>query len=286
MPRLKPNSRKLQDRPSERTLLIRRARRGLKPLVLMVLTAAVLLVMVLGWRTVVTHPHDRMRKAVASSLGDLGFRVRHVVIDGAITTPKPAIEAALGLRDGLPIFDVAPRRAARTLEQLGVVRQAVVERLLPGTVKIRIDERAPAGIWQRPDHGFALIGSDGSVIQPRGGTAAHARDPGLLLFVGAQAPAHAATLIALLQSHAAIGAAVIAAEWIDNSRWNLILRDHAIIELPAQHLNDALAVLHHADTKIALLDRPVRLIDLRQPDRLIVKPYAQPATTTIKPKHS
>lgn len=286
MPRLAPGNRKLQDRPSERTLLIRRVRRGLKPLVLMALTGVILLAAVIGWRNVVSQPHSQTRKAIASSLGDLGFRVRHVVIDGAITTPKPAIEAALGLREGLPIFDVAPRRAARTLEQLGVVRQAVVERLLPGTVKIRIDERAPAGIWQRPDHGFALIGTDGSVIQPRGGTAAHARDPGLLLFVGAQAPAHAATLMALLQTHAVIGAAVIAAEWIDNSRWNLILRDHATIELPSEHLNDALAILHQADTKIALLDRPVRLIDLRQRNRLIVKPYAQATTTIIKSKHS
>lgn len=286
MPRVKPKSRKIQDRPSERTLMMRRARRVLKPAALLMLVGSLVLAVPIGWRLVAGRPHRGIRQTLVSTLGNMGFRVRHVVIDGAITTPKPAIEAALGLRDGMPIFDVAPGRAARKLEQLGVVRQAVVERLLPATVQIRIDERAPAGIWQRPDHGFALIGTDGSVIEARGGTAAHARDPGLLLFVGTQAPAHAGALLALLQRHATIGAAVIAAEWIDNLRWNLVLRDHAVVELPSRHLNAALAVLHRADDKISLLDRPVRMIDLRLHDRLIVRPYAQPASATIKPKHS
>jgi cell division protein FtsQ len=108
----------------------------------------------------------------------------------------------------------------------------------------------------------------------------------LLLFVGTQAPAHAGALLALLQRHATIGAAVIAAEWIDNLRWNLILRDHTVVELPSQRLNAALAVLHRADDKISLLDRPVRMIDLRLHDRLIVKPYAQSPSATIKSKHS
>ncbi len=286
MPRMKPKSRKIQDRPSERTLLMRRARRVLKPVALLTLGGSLLLALPIGWRMIAGGSHNVMRQAAIVTLADMGFRVRHVVIDGAITTPKPAIEAALGLRDGMPIFDVTPSRSARTLEQLGVVRQAVVERLLPATVRIRIDERAPAGIWQRPDHGFALIGTDGSVIEARGGTAAHARDPGLLLFVGAQAPAHAGALLTLLQRHAAIGAAVIAAEWIDNLRWNLILRDHAVVELPSRHVNAALALLHRANDKIAILNRPVRMIDLRLHDRLIVKPYVQPAATTIKPKHS
>jgi cell division protein FtsQ len=283
---MKPKGRKIQDRPSERTLLMRRARRVLKPLALVMLGGSLLLALPIGWRMLAQGSHNVMRRATIVTLADMGFRVRHVVIDGAITTPKPAIEAALGLRDGMPIFDVAPSRSARTLEQLGVVRQAVVERLLPSTVRIRIDEREPAGIWQRPDHGFALIGTDGSVIEARGGTAAHTHDPGLLLFVGAQAPAHAGALLTLLQRHAVIGAAVIAAEWIDNLRWNLILRDHTVIELPSRHVNAALALLHQANDKIAILNRPVRTIDLRLHDRLIVRPYVKPAAATIKPKHS
>jgi cell division protein FtsQ len=174
---------------------------------------------------------------------------------------------------GMPILAVSPEAAAARIEALGMVRDAVVERRLPDTIVVNVTERRPLAIWQRPDGHFALIGTSGAVLTDQDAGAAHAQSPALKLLVGAGAPDHAQDLLDLLAKFPAVDAKVIAAERIDRLRWNLILRDHTVVELPDEHAERALAVLMQADDRIRLLDRPVRTIDLRLADRLVVRPY-------------
>ncbi len=279
MSRVKPtprrsNRKKMQDRPSLQTLLLRRARRALRPfgfatLLALFMSGAVLLGQVLVRTAVATA-----RSTGTAWMADMGFRVRHVTVSGMIQTPKTVIEAMTNVHPGMPIFAVSPRAVAVKLEQSNVVQAAVVERLLPDTIRIAIDERTPIAIWQRPDHHFALIGTNGEIIRDRGGIAAYARDPQLLMVVGHGAPKQTKALLEKLDDYPNIRKFVIAAEWIDVLRWNLILKNHTVVRLPAKHVNAALKILETAQTRIALLNRPVQTIDLRLPDRLIVLPYA------------
>lgn len=272
MPRVKSRKPKLQDRPSARTLLLRRLRKSGRPAMIAAAVVLAIVIVPLGVRGI-AGLYGPLHRAAAAALAWGGFRVEHVEIMGNGGVPRAEIEQALDVNPGTPILDVSPAAAARRIVALGAVRSAVVERLLPDTIRVRIAERRPIAIWQAPDGRFALIGADGSVLAGRDAGAARAHDPNLKLLVGAGAPAHAAALLALLRQYPDVAKRVAAAERIDDLRWNLILRDHATVQLPDRHAAAAMAVLMRAEARIRLLERPVRSIDLRLADRLVVRPY-------------
>src|SRR3546814_21045357 len=77
--------------------------------------------------------------------------------------PYTTLVRALGLETGRPILAVDPAAARAALEALPWVASASVERQLPGTVYIRLTERAPLALWQ--DQGvIQVIDRDGAVI--------------------------------------------------------------------------------------------------------------------------
>lgn len=274
MPRVKPRKQRVQDRPSPRRLLLRRLRKAGRPLLLAGVVALAVAMVPLGLRGVAGLAGP-MRAMAAGVAADAGFRVVNIELRGVTPAARRAIEQALGVYAGTPILAVSPAAVAARIEALGMVRSAVVERRLPDTLVVTVTERRPLAIWQQADGHFALIGTSGAVLSGRSAGAARAHDPKLKLLVGAGAPDHAQDLLDLLAKFPAVDAKVVAAERIDHLRWNLILRDHTVVELPDEHAARALAVLMQADERIKLLDRPVRTIDLRLADRLVVRPYPQ-----------
>lgn len=272
MPRVKSRKPKIQDRPSARTLLVRRIRKSGRLVWVVGLLVALIVAVPLGLRGargLIAPLHD----AAAHGLAAAGFRIEHVEISGATTTPRAAVLRALDVAHGTPILDFSPAAASARIARLGAVRSAVVERLLPDTLRVTVIERRPVAIWQEPDGRFALIGPDGSVLSDHDAAAARADNPDLPLLVGAGVPAHAKALLALLTAYPAVAKHVVAAERIDNLRWNLLLADHATVKLPDEHARAAMARLMVAEDRVRLLERPVRTIDLRLADRLVVRPY-------------
>jgi cell division protein FtsQ len=271
-----------QDRLTARKLFFRRVRRSLRPgLWLMGVVCVVVLVSEV-FRALpavgpVISPAGTFRHGFASAASVLGFRVQKIEVLGADTTPLPLIDAALGVAPGEPSFGFSLRAAAARIEALGPVQTATVQRALPGTIIVTVTERAPYAIWQTQAAGgaakFVLIDKAGNVIADQDAAAAKRRDPALLLLVGQDAPQCAAALMAELQAQKTVFSRVVAAERIDGLRWNLTLRDGAVVKLPADDAPTALAQLAGLQSSMALLDRPVEWIDLRQPDKLVVHPY-------------
>src|SRR3546814_10770851 len=72
--------------------------------------------------------------------------------------PYTTLVRALGLETGRPILAVDPAAARAALEALPWVASASVERQLPGTVYIRLTERAPLALWQ--DQGVIQVRSE------------------------------------------------------------------------------------------------------------------------------
>jgi cell division protein FtsQ len=115
------------------------------------------------------------------------------------------------------------------------------------------------------------------VITNQDAALAKRREPSLLLLSGSDAPQFAATLLAELKTVPVVMAHVSAAQRVDGLRWNLILKDQTVVKLPSDDEAAAIGQLAALQDSMQLLDRPVEDIDLRQPGRLVVRPYA-PAT--------
>ena len=203
---------------------------------------------------------------ILDGTGRLGLAVADVKVEGREATDRDTILAALGAAPGAPILGVSPARAKERLEKLPWVRSAVVERRFPDTLYVRLVERKPLALWQ---HGgkLDLLDRDGTVI-PVGHLDRFVKLP---LVVGEHAANHAAKLLDILATEPDLAARVSAAIRVGDRRWNLRIDNAIDVLLPADSPASAWAELANLERSSAILKRDVQVVDVRLPDRLVVR---------------
>lgn len=200
-----------------------------------------------------------------------GFAVADVQVQGRRRTPPAAILDALGTRRGTPILAIDPATAKGRLEALPWVRSASVERLFPDTLYVHLAEREPFAIWQQ-DGKLVLIDRSGHPI-----TDEHLeRFPGLKVLVGQDAPKNAAALIEMLDAEPTLARRVVAAVRVGGRRWNLRMDNGIDVELPEKDPAEAWAQLAAIERRSGVLARDIEAIDLRLPDRLVIRTVPDP----------
>ncbi len=195
-----------------------------------------------------------------------GFEVRHVLVSGRSKTDRQTLVEALGIEIGEAIFAIDLEAARARVTSLTWVRDASIRRRVPDTVVIELVERRPLAIWQHQGELF-VVDSVGEVI----GGAQPEDHSGLFLVVGPGAPAAAADLLAVLGLTPDLAPRVLAAVRIGQRRWKLHLDGGIDIHLPEDGVQEAWLALAGMDKSSGLLSRDVMTIDLRLPDRLVVR---------------
>ena len=269
MPRVTRSPRNsVKDRPGRLKLLLRRQKRLLRPAGWGVFAALVVLLGVIAIHSAAPGGTlATLRERLGGATAFAGLRVTDVVIEGRANTPEPLLRAALGVSIGDPILGFSVEMARQRVETLSWVEHATVERRLPSTVVVFLQERRPFAIWQNQGK-FALIDRTGQLVANQ--NVAEFRQ--LPLVVGPGAPAAAATLIDALSDRPDLQKRIIAAVRVGERRWNLHLNNGADVMLPEGHEIAALDRLMQLQQQHALLDRPLAAIDLRLGDRLVLRP--------------
>jgi cell division protein FtsQ len=216
-----------------------------------------------GW---VAQRMTALGNGFMNATADAGLRVADVVVSGRARADADEILAALDLKRGSPILSVDVAAARTRIEAIGWIASAEIARRLPDVIFVRVVEREPLAIWQH-DSETALVDRQGKIIQ-KSGLDAFAAFP---LIVGEGAPERAAQLIDLLQAYPAVADATEAAIRVSDRRWNLRLRTGIDVRLPEKNISTALDRLEEFQREHALFDRDVIAVDLRVPDRLIVR---------------
>lgn len=220
---------------------------------------------------------ERLAQGLLGWTAGLGLKVEDVLVVGRKRTDPEEILQVLQVDRGLPMLGFDPHEAQARLEGLPWVASAEVERRLPGLVFVRLEERQPMALWQL-DRKFSVIDRAGIVI--RGARAERFGD--LPLVVGPGAPEHAAALLKLMHREPELQSQVVAATRVGERRWNLLLSDDIEVKLPEEGAAQAWALLADLVREHGLLARDITQIDLRLPDRMIVRgrPQAAPETDT------
>jgi cell division protein FtsQ len=209
---------------------------------------------------------DRTADKLLGASALLGLTVSDIEVEGRETTDRETILAALAAGPGTPILAVNPARAKAQLEALPWVHHAVVERRVPGTLYVRLVERKPLALWQ---HGgrIELIDRDGGVI-PVTRLDQFAKLP---MVVGDGAATHAAELISMLATQPDLAARITAAIRVGDRRWDLRIDNAIDVLLPADDPEGAWSRLASLERSTTILKREVQTIDLRLPDRLVLR---------------
>ncbi len=268
-------------RPSGFKLFLRRQKVLLRPVLLGLTGLVACGLIVVG--VLAADPAARLRGLASAISGTgIGFTVQEIRVEGRDYTPREVFETALGVRRGDATLGFSPAEARTRLEASAWIETAHVERRLPGTIIVRITERRAFAVWQR-DGRFSIIDREGHVMQSE-----HLGAFGPLpLVVGAGANEAAAAMIDLLRTQPTLAGRVEAAVRVSERRWNLRLLNGADIMLPEGHEAAALTRLAELHARERILDRPVAAIDMRLPDRLVVRmqttaPTPPPATTPVR----
>jgi cell division protein FtsQ len=215
----------------------------------------------------VERQYDAAVDGLYAASADVGLRLANVHVIGRTRTERAEILEAVALQQGEPILALDLYAARERLEALPWVMEATVERRLPDLVYVTLVERKAMAIWQL-DGSLSVVDQAGEVIPD-----AKAEDfAGLPLIVGPGAAAAAEGLFVLFATDPELATRVSAAVRVGERRWNLRIEPGIDVRLPEEGAVEAWQMLGRLDRENGLLSRDVVVIDLRQPDRLLVRP--------------
>ena len=274
---------KEQGRPSAAHLWLRRSRRFVGPALF---GSAILMGFgLIAYGIAAVDPASQARRmldTVAVFGSDRSMTVQAVIVDGRQNTPLPLIREALGVSRGDAMLGFSPEAARQRLESIPWVAQAHVERHLPATIVVRLEERRPFAIWQNQGR-FVIVDRQGKTVATDG---LDQFGP-LPLIVGPGADQAAAALYDLLAAETEVAERVQAMVRVGERRWNLRLHSGADVLLPEAAEAAAIKRLAELQQEAKLLDHPPAAIDLRLPHRLVVRanretPETPPARPTAR----
>jgi cell division protein FtsQ len=209
----------------------------------------------------VARTGEASRKMIDAVMTDAGFGISSIRIAGNHRSNPDDILAALGFAPGQSIFSADVQAARLHLRSLEWVADARVRRQYPDLITVSIVEKLPFALWETPN---------GSYVVERSGRTIGLFDPHtfphLPAIFGAGAPQNAAEIIDAVAAHRATSARVAGYARISERRWNLLLNDDVIVELPEEGWARELDVLEHLIVDTGVLERDVSEIDLRLPD--------------------
>ncbi|MDP6604526.1 MAG: cell division protein FtsQ/DivIB [Rhodospirillales bacterium] len=195
-----------------------------------------------------------------------GLVIEEVLVEGRQETTRRQLLEALDVTRGDLILSFDPETAQQRLVNIGWIAEARVARRLPNTIYVEIVEREPIAIWQNKGK-FVLVDPEGVVIARQGID----RFSHLKVIVGDDAPQHAPALFAMLKTQPDLMKRVAAAVWTGGRRWNLRLDNGVDVRLPEEGAKGAWDRLARYEREHQLLRRDIIAVDLRVPDRLVVR---------------
>jgi len=210
---------------------------------------------------------DRLQTEFMAFSGKIGLNLQYIQVRGRSHTPTEMLLAASDLQLGQPMLGLPLEEVHQNLMQIGWVEAAIVERLMPSTVRITIKERVPIALLQT-SNGHELIDDSGTIIEGADPT----QFSHLTVVAGKGAAANASAILDILRTEPELFVEVWAITLQSERRWDVHLRNGIDIRLPETDPRTAWSRLAIVDHSKNIIGRDLAVIDLRVPEQLIVEP--------------
>ena len=211
--------------------------------------------------------HDRVIAKLHQLGAEAGLKLRHIQVRGRSQISKDTLLTALDLQLDAPIFSINLQELHSRVSQIGWVKNVIIERRLPSTIHIVLNERVPIALLQN-DTEHQLIDATGAVIE--GADPRHFTH--LKVVAGDNAAANAAPILGALRTEPELFSEVWAISFRSERRWDVYLKNGMEIRLPEGDPISAWSRLAVIDREKAITKRDLAVIDLRVPKQLIVEP--------------
>ena len=209
------------------------------------------------------------------------LRLNEIYVRGRNKTSQKELLDTLHVERGMPITAVDLQRSREDIQRLPWVKTVHIERRLPHILYVQITERKPIAVWQNKGI-YRPIDSDGQPIETTVG-----KLNGLPLIVGVDAPEKTPELLTFLAQEPELNKRVKGAVRKGQRRWDILLDNiekGITVRLPEKDPASAWGRLAGLDRTEGLLKRKITMVDLRQPDKLIVR-LEEPLVSKTKKKN-
>lgn len=210
----------------------------------------------------------RTAEVLNEATAELGFRITAVRITGQREVDEADILDTLAIRSGQSLFLYDAAAARDRLAAMPWIADVSVMKLYPDKLRVIIEERIPAALWQRSiDDPVSIIDGEGSVITSR----LEERFTRLPRVMGEGAERRVHEIAAILEDAPELKARVRASMLVSNRRWDLFLDNGVQVMLPEIGAPEAAIELAGLEARSRLLDRDLKIVDMRLPDRMVVR---------------
>ena len=198
---------------------------------------------------------------------NIDAKLEDIFVTGTKNLTHETLLASLGLEKGDSLVGFKAAEVRESLQALPWVKEAVVERQLPSTLKIAVYEYTPIAKLEKED-ALWLIDSDGHlIISIEKNEFKH-----LPSLRGKNAEGQAASLFGLLmEKEIALGEEVVEARYVGERRWDIAFSSGTWVQLPENNPERALDVLKRFDAKKKVLAMKNSMVDLRLEDRIVLR---------------
>ena len=219
------------------------------------------------------------RATLAGMVAGMVDRVQHqplfLVHRMEVQSRSPEVAQAVGaaLEIGFPVssFDLDLPALRAMAEDFEAIEQAWLQVRPGGVLEVRLQERVPAMVWRHAG-GIDLIDATGHRVAQLASREARADLP---LIAGDGAPEAVAEALLLWAAATPLQARIRGIVRMGERRWDLVLdRDQRIL-LPDHGALGALERVMALDATQQLLARDVRVVDMRNPSRPILRLSAE-----------
>ncbi len=200
-----------------------------------------------------------------------GFRLNSVYLSGHNKVTRDMVLSKLPLAIGQPIMRLSLPEMQRTLEEIALIQRVEISRSLPDSLHIRITERKPIALWQRQGK-LVPVDEEGVVLQDK----IDYEQRNLPLIVGSNANRQLQNLLAVIEAAPDLLPQLDAAIWVGDRRWNVQLKNGMVVKLPQKNAAEAWHKLYMLIAEHALLQKNIKVIDMRLPDRMFIEKMEQP----------
>jgi cell division protein FtsQ len=207
-----------------------------------------------------------LRRTCDALADHAGFQIASIALDGETEVSRTAILRLAGISDESSLLCLDATAARTALTRNPWIADATVLKLYPGRLQISITERAPLALWQK-DGRVRVIAGDGTVLEDFTGN----RFADLPLVVGSGAERGARDFLSVVARYPVIRDTLDASVLIAQRRWNLRLKNGIDVKLPDSDIEQALQTLVALDRDKKIFSRDIAAIDLRLPDRVVVR---------------
>lgn len=196
-----------------------------------------------------------------------GTMLDDIYLEGSVRSERKAAEDIIRPYVGKPLLSAPIYDIKKKMEALPWVDLAVVERMFPSAVMIRITEHRPVAIWQQ-GRKFYVINASGEIVEETDDYRAYGD---IMLVAGDGAAERLKSFMAMLSAHPRVLEKVVSASFVGERRWDVFLKNGLLIRLPEDNPQQKISIIDDMIRQGNLDNRPIKTVNMILDTRMFIE---------------